>query len=162
MATPPILPLGCVLELLSLRLAPREFADRCILVHPAFKADIDRLKSFDLGPEAVLSVSQQLHALAKNFIIGKPLEGPRQFRMLRGHPRWVWELKSIDLRVFGWPLERDCFVACRLEVIDNLKFGRKIKSDAYDYYIGEVLKIRAETGLSCVESELAHECFSGL
>jgi hypothetical protein len=53
----------------------------------------------------------QVSGLLHSFVAGDPLDSPRQFRMLTPNNDHVWELKTIDIRIFGWFVRRDMFIA---------------------------------------------------
>lgn len=54
--------------------------------------------------------AEQLDELVHHFATGGALDFPRQFHDLEHLRDGIWELKSADLRLFGWFAERDVFV----------------------------------------------------
>lgn len=64
---------------------------------------------------------EQLDDLVWQFCSGQELIVDRQFRLLRHHENGVWELKTADLRLFGWFHVRDCFVCAAANTALNVK-----------------------------------------
>lgn len=54
---------------------------------------------------------EQLDALFERFAVGRPMQRGRQFRCLVPVTRGVWELKTPDIRIFGWFPLRDVYIA---------------------------------------------------
>lgn len=54
---------------------------------------------------------QQAAVLLADFIGGAQFDYPTRIRYLQPRTSGVWELKSGDLRIFGWFPEHDCFIA---------------------------------------------------
>lgn len=137
-----------------------EFWDRCIwYVEPEFKNDAQRIAKLPAGQMDLLRPAEQLRALIRSFCLGAPLQVGRQFNKVRRHPRHVFELKTIDVRVFGWVPEFNRFVACRAEVLENLK---GVEPDPYPRFFQEVVDIRTALGLPCIQSENLHDHFSDI
>jgi hypothetical protein len=86
--------------------------ERLIYGSPGFKtwveADLPSLQSQWEVQEAPV---QQLDALVEVFCSGEVLKYGKQFRPLKHIKYGVWELKTSDLRIFGWFAHKDCFVA---------------------------------------------------
>lgn len=91
---------------------------------------------------ADLTPSEQLHSLLETFIVGRELAFNRQFHFVRPGERAVWELKTADLRVFGWFAQKDCFVA----VFGDFKDRIVDYSGLIGGYRDEVVRIRRELG----------------
>lgn len=70
---------------------------------------------------------EQLDALAAQFCAGEPLAYGHRFKPLTHLGEGVWELKTADLRVFGWFHQQDCFVGtdCNLKrvIVDLHMYG---------------------------------------
>ena len=58
----------------------------------------------------------QLAYLLKKFVTGAVLTYDWQFHTLRPIDRSVWELKTADVRVFGWFSQKDCFIGVAAEL----------------------------------------------
>ncbi|WP_158704421.1 hypothetical protein [Rhizobium sp. NXC24] len=68
-----------------------------------------------------ISPRQQAFAIIKDFIAGKPFPGPRMFKRMRPGSDDVWEMRTADLRFFGWFAAKDCFVAVAGDFFETLK-----------------------------------------
>lgn len=90
-----------------------------------------------------LSVREQLDLLIYTFVSGRPLVYSRQFRFIRSEEYAVWELKTVDLRIFGWFMKRDCFAAVFGDRADRVK-----DHDLYRGYRLEIRRFRREFGLN--------------
>lgn len=87
---------------------------------------------------------QQFAMLLKDFITGKSFDHPRDFRRLRPVAEDVYELKTPDLRVFGWFPVRDTYIAvtaCCLDEVKSLNIDRP-KFDPYLRFIELVINYR--------------------
>ena len=109
-----------------------------------------RLSQHEPSPVgADLSPVEQLDYLFYSFVSGKPLVHSRQFRAIRAERNAVWELKTVDFRIFGWFVKRDCFVAVFGDWADHVK-----DHDLYRGYRLEIRRLRRELGIGddmCVE-----------
>jgi len=76
-----------------------------------------------------------------SFISGRPLTFMKQFRPIRAEPNAVWEFKTPDLRIFGWFVVKDCFVAVFGDWADRVK-----DLDLYRGYRTEIKRIRRGMG----------------
>lgn len=94
------------------------------------------------------SPEMQVDALTHLFVAGEPLAFDTQFNVLRPCERSVWELKTPDVRVFGWFYEKDVFVAV---VADDATFVKE--RNLYSGYRDEVVRFREKTGLKCIEGD---------
>lgn len=75
----------------------------------------------------------------------------RDFRVLRHEARPARELKTPDLRVFGWLAKRDCFIAAFGDWADKVK-----DHGLYRGYRLEIRRLRRQWGAEldlCVEGE---------
>jgi hypothetical protein len=84
----------------------------------------------------------QLFGRFDEFCAGKPFEYGRMFKSLEPKKSAVWELKTADVRVFGFFARRDCFVAVAGEMKSALR--------RYDKHIGIVADIRGRLALPWV------------
>ena len=64
---------------------------------------------------------QQAASILKQYITGKPFVGSRMFKRLSPLSDDVWELRTPDLRFFGWIPRKDVFLAVRGDLFVNLK-----------------------------------------
>lgn len=98
--------------------------------------------------QAEITPHEQVYALFADFIEGKHLEEDRRFRALSYHPELhVWELKTIDVRIFGWFPQMDHFVCCFGEHKDVLLDPNE-PHRTYDQYIPKTNYVRHQLPLS--------------
>jgi hypothetical protein len=104
---------------------------------PELKQDLDR----ELNPV------EEFYALMANFCGGTVLEIPRDFHPMRavgrdGNHQGVWELRTIDLRIFGWFPVKDSFVAVSAHP------AKKVKDEGlYHGPVNEVVDFRHRLNL---------------
>lgn len=95
----------------------------------------------DLGVES--SPLEQVGILFEEFCSGEELAvGPR-FHVMRPAVASVWELKTPDIRIFGWFALRDHFVACAADTADRCK-----RHDLYSGYRTETINFRNQLDLN--------------
>ena len=76
---------------------------------------------------------EQFDALMEAYASGEPLVFQHNFYPISHVSGYVWELKTPDLRIFGWFVARDCFVGVAADTTDRIKLHR-----LYHGYAGEV------------------------
>lgn len=115
-------------------------AERLIYVTPYFQdwwgeVLIHRkaTKGFSLSPYS------QLFGRFDEFCSGKYFAYGRMFKSLEPKKNAVWEIKTTDVRVFGFFVQRDCFVAITGEMKNALR--------RYEKHIGIVLEVRRKLQL---------------
>ena len=86
---------------------------------------------------------EQLDALLATFCAGDVMSFGRQFHPLRHVDLGIWELKTADLRLFGWFSARDCFVCTNIDDATQIK-----RSQMYTGYRDEAVRLRATLPLS--------------
>jgi hypothetical protein len=64
---------------------------------------------------------EQLDDFLANYCAGEVLTFRRQFRPIIHIDKGVWELKTVDLRLFGWFHRRDCFVCSAVDDATRVK-----------------------------------------
>ena len=64
---------------------------------------------------------EQLDDFLGSYCAGEVLMFERQFRPLVHIDKGIWELKTIDLRLFGWFHRRDCFVCSAVDDATRVK-----------------------------------------
>ncbi len=57
------------------------------------------------------SPEEQVYGLLVLYVTGKRLNSGRMYSPLRPDAKGAWELKTVDVRIFGWFHRRDCFIA---------------------------------------------------
>lgn len=70
------------------------------------------------------SPAEQLDALFATFCSGDVLTFNRHFKPLNHLRNGIWELKTADLRVFGWFPMKDCFIGSAANLADQIKRSR--------------------------------------
>jgi hypothetical protein len=86
--------------------------------------------------------AEQIDDLFHAFLSGEPLVFTRQFRVVRAEENAVWELKTPDIRIFGWFMAKDCFVAVFGNWADTIK-----DHDLYRGYRIAIRRLRRELGI---------------
>jgi hypothetical protein len=56
------------------------------------------------------SPEEQVYGLLDLYVTGEPLILGDMYKPLNPHPNGVWELRTIDVRIFGWFHRQDCFI----------------------------------------------------
>ena len=93
--------------------------------------------------------AEQVDELFYDFLRGLPLLPLRQFRFIRAEKNAVWELKTPDIRIFGWFLKKDCFVCVFGNWVDLVK-----DHDLYRGYRIAIRRLRREFNIGddlCVQ-----------
>lgn len=93
--------------------------------------------------EITVSPVQQLDSLAEIFCAGETLTFERIFKPLVHLGDGVWELKTPDLRLFGWFPAKDCFVGAFLDNAFNVK-----TYNLYRGYVEETVRLRNQLDLN--------------
>ncbi|WP_306046100.1 hypothetical protein [Nioella sp. MMSF_3534] len=79
---------------------------------------------------------EQVDSLFFEYISGAVFSTDRRFKKLSSTPdHGIWELKSDDVRIFGWIPEKDAYVCCFGDSADRVKllntYGRYIAQSAF-------------------------------
>lgn len=80
-----------------------------------------------------LTPIEQVESALHDFCIGRPLSYGKHARNLEPQPNGVWELKTTDVRIFGWFAARSHFIAVCMEMKKFLK-----SKNLYDPFLGQV------------------------
>jgi hypothetical protein len=83
------------------------------------------------------SPNQQFDSLAEVFCSGETLTFGDQFHILTPAENGIWELKTADLRIFGWFWKKDWFIATNLERASYIK-----QHDLYRGFLDEAVRLR--------------------
>jgi hypothetical protein len=134
---------GAIVKI-DVELAPRDQPLRLLYGTPQF---IEWLQGLLRGDEpsqrlGQTSPAEQVDDLFHSFLSGEPLIFTRQFRVVRAEENAVWELKTPDIRIFGWFMARDCFVAVFGNWADTVK-----DHDLYRGYRIAIRRLRRELGI---------------
>ena len=136
---------------IEVELDGREQAQRLLYGTPGF---IEWLGKLINGEESEGHLGQataveQIDQLFHSYLSGAPLIPNRQFRYIRAEENAVWELKTPDIRIFGWFMKRDCFVCVFGDWADKVK-----DHDLYRGYRIAIRRLRRELGVDntlCVQ-----------
>ncbi|WP_040849926.1 hypothetical protein [Nitrospirillum viridazoti] len=115
-----------------------EHAEALFYYAPVFATNHDE-KLSHLGRKAGRkeSPSEQVYSIIREFIIGRRLVYDVQRKRLVPDSNYVWEMKTQDVRIFGWFPRKSVFVAVDVELKDNL-----LEHDKYDPFINAVVSFR--------------------
>jgi hypothetical protein len=86
--------------------------------------------------------AEQLDAFLAQYVTGEKITFGWDLFPIRPHAHRVWELKTPDLRVFGWFNEMDCFIGVVADAARNVK-----EHQLYSGYCGEVVRFRDKLDL---------------
>ncbi len=103
-------------------LSIRELEMRCIYLLP--KAHTWLLKVLpvtDSNWNIDESPAEQFDALVYEFCSGASLPVGKRFKALIHRGGGLWELKTADLRLFGWFAQKDCFVVSDCDAAQRIK-----------------------------------------
>lgn len=115
---------------LDVHLEYDELEQRQILLLPRAAEGLqEKLEKMESEWQIELSPIEQFDELTHRFVTGATLDYPRQFNILRRTSReGVWELKSGDIRMFGWFPVKDSFICCDVANANVVKAGRQYAS----------------------------------
>jgi hypothetical protein len=114
---------------------------RFIYALPRFRERVENdLTTWESSWKVESTPAEQLDALFE--ISGETLTYHHQFKLLKPIRDGIWELKTPDLRLFGWFPIKDCFIGGALDLAFNVK-----KYGLYAGYIGEVVRLRDKLDL---------------
>jgi hypothetical protein len=136
---------------IEIEMHPRDQVLRLLYGTPDFIAWLDELaKGSQPGRRlGEATPAEQVDDLFNTFLSGMPLVHMRQFRTIRAEKNAVWELKTPDVRIFGWFLKKDCFVGVFGNWTDQVK-----DHDLYRGYRIAIRRLRRELGVDdtlCVQ-----------
>ncbi|TVR07387.1 MAG: hypothetical protein EA385_13020 [Salinarimonadaceae bacterium] len=80
----------------------------------------------------------QVDAIFHEYIIGERMQFDRRFKKLARKPdKFVWEFKTLDIRIFGWIPMRDVFICTFGDMKDEIETRR-----LYGRYIAQTIYVR--------------------
>jgi len=130
---------------LTVPLGRGEFNVREFYALPAFMNDLRNvIPALQAGRlNAPLSPIQQLDDILHRWIIGKPMRYGRWLKDLSPQGSETWELKTADLRIFGWIYRPRIFVGAFVGYTDDYKRqGNRPARESYDDARDRVIGIR--------------------
>ena len=134
---------GAIVKI-EVELAPRDQPMRLLYGTPQFTTWLQDILA-GAEPQQRLGTTtpaEQIDDLFHSFLSGQPLIFTRQFRVVRAEENAVWELKTPDIRIFGWFMAKDCFVAVFGNWTDTIK-----DHDLYRGYRIAIRRLRRELGV---------------
>ncbi|WP_192215321.1 hypothetical protein [Methylobacterium bullatum] len=131
---------------MTVALVGRQQPMRRMYVTPKFESwchnDLGAIPSTHWGGD--IPVKDQVKDLLQQYISGQPLDFSRQFNVLSPGSYGVWELKTGDVRIFGWFVHFDCYIA---NVGGDANFIKEDPNRRYASLIDETRNDREELGL---------------
>ncbi len=125
-------------------LGPREMEMRCIFLLPrAVKWLSEVLPNAESDWNIQEMPREQLDALFYEFCVGKSLQVGTRFKSLTHLGEGIWQLKTADLRLFGWFSQKDHFVVCDCDMATRVK-----RSDLYKGYCQQAVRFRNSLDLN--------------
>lgn len=125
-------------------LSAREMEDRSIYMLPRAVAwASDKLPTLESVWQIEESPIMQVDGMLHSFCVGRSLAFSEDFHCLRPVSEGVWELKTADIRLFGWFYKRDCFIwsaACLTELVKE--------SDLYRGFVNQTANDRESLDLN--------------
>lgn len=93
--------------------------------------------------------TQQFDALMDQYLTGEAMDYGTSIKVLAPTDKHVWEMKTQDLRLFGWFYKKGIFIATALDLADRVK-----GPNLYNGYRDEAVRVRSEIDLrppKCIE-----------
>lgn len=113
----------------TLKLGHGQFNDRKLYAYPEclewMKTTVPQMVTGLCKSE--FSPKEQLIRRLLDWITGKPMAQGRMFQNMKPHAEGVWELKTVDLRIFGWLYRPREFIAVCGGYTDDYKEPTKTK-----------------------------------
>src|SRR5947207_2163578 len=124
-------------------LAPGKFPQRSFYGCAEFMEDLTKkLPTWGTGRlKAPQTPQQQMDDILYRWIAGERIKYGRMFQDLMPASDEVWEMKTADLRIFGWIYRPKVFIAAILGYADHYKHPTQIKS--YEDARNDVMEIRS-------------------
>ena len=124
-------------------LGPRELETRRLFAGSRFvKWILEELPQLGSCWNIEVAPAEQLDEFLKKYVSGDIMTYQHNFYPLTPHKDSVWELKTADLRVFGWFHSVDCFIGVVADTAQRVK-----DHDLYRGYLGEVVRFRQALNL---------------
>lgn len=116
----------------------REQEMRCIYALPKARSWIDKTLPIVVSDRFTEEQpTMQVDALVYEFCKGDALVVDHRFRSLVHLGNGVWELKTADVRLFGWFYRKNCFVVSDCETKHRL-----LKHNLYKGYCEQAVRLR--------------------
>jgi hypothetical protein len=125
-----------------LRLPRGQFHERKVFAYPDcvrwMRDEVPKMRTGRVASD--FTPHEQLVERLRQWMSGDPMEYGRMFHDMDPSTDDVWEMKTADLRLFGWMYRRRKFIAVRGGYADDYKEPTKIKNYADERR--EVVKAR--------------------
>ena len=104
------------------QLSWREQEYRCVYLLPTALSWMENQLPFEASDFGVERAPiEQVYTFLANFCAGKQLWFPRQLHAIRHVDAGIWELKTVDVRLFGWFPIVDHFVCSNGDMATKVK-----------------------------------------
>lgn len=117
---------------MNMTLKTGQFHDRKIYLFPAcatwIRTEVPQMVTDRMN--AATSPVEQLRERMRQWIAGEAMREGRWFHDLAPKENCIWELKTFDLRIFGWMYRPREFIAVRGGYADDYKEPTKMKTYA--------------------------------
>jgi hypothetical protein len=104
-------------------LAPHQQPERLVYALPHVVQWLDQtlstLRPFAL--DTMMTPIEQVYALFYDFISGDDFAYYERCHAMRPAPQGVWELKTTDVRLFGWFYRRGVFICANIDEMNRVK-----------------------------------------
>lgn len=80
---------------------------------PAVGTEMSEARKHELG--GIQTPKEQLYELIHDFTVGEDMDVYEKAHQMIPDEMWIWELKTIDLRLFGWFHRRSVFIVGNIE-----------------------------------------------
>jgi hypothetical protein len=124
------------------QLEPNEQVWRPMYGLARIRPRLDDLPNWESQWEVDQSPVQQMDALLEEFCSGERLTFQRRFKPLTHIQDGIWQLKTPDLRLFGWFPVKDTFICGAIDTAYRVK-----NSNLYPGYANEVAHYRGQLPL---------------
>lgn len=111
---------------------------RRLFVSPSFsKWAADVLPTLVAIYDPELSIEEQFEGALEDYVVGRPVPYPTRIKPWRRVDDCVWYLKTNDLRIFGWFVDIDTFIATHGVRAEEAKCY-----NLYNGFVGQVVRFR--------------------
>ncbi len=126
------------LEVFEPDLGFRQQAERILYARPEVWRWINKnLAGLPSEIESDISPAERLDDLLNLYCAGEPLMFDRQLKPLQHWGNGIWELKTFELRLFGWFYRKDMFLCCDIDAATKVK-----ASGLYAGYRNQAVRMR--------------------
>ncbi len=119
-------------------LGPRELPERQIYFAPEFyNSGLDQIEGWPRVRGRNVTPYEQVEQVLYEFVVGEKMVLNQHHKLLNPLKQYVWELRPIDVRVFGWFARRANFIVVAAELKSKLK-----TIAAYKPFIDQTIQFR--------------------